>query len=217
MIRRTERMSGLSDPRFGHATGMRRLLLALLGIVALTIGTSAPAGASGGEGNNLVKVENRESNSVRTKARSDVVEEAGTTVDNENVAFSYASCVDCRTVTAAIQVVVVENPAVNDYRPGNAAAAVNESCTRCATFAYARQVVLTPYRQIDLGEDAHHEIHDIQQEIRAEVESGDTFDAMSAALDALTERLVAVVQAEIDRTGSDAPKHSDRDVERDEH
>src|SRR5260221_44878 len=105
---------------------MRRFLIALFTTVALTVGTSAPAGASGGDGNNIVTVENRDDQSVKTKARGDVVEEAGTTVDNTNIAYSYASCVDCRTVTTAIQVVVVENPNVNDYQPGNAAVAVND-------------------------------------------------------------------------------------------
>jgi putative peptide zinc metalloprotease protein len=192
---------------------MRRMLLALASLVALTIGMAAPAGAWDDGGNNIVKVENRLDQSVRTKARGAVVEDSGTTVDNTNIAYSYASCVDCRTVTAAIQVVVVENPNVTDYEPGNAAVAWNDSCTRCQTFAYARQVVLTPYREIELGDDAERQIHDIQGSIRDEVSSGDAFDVMSSRLDALTDQLVAVVRGAIDGSGSAAPEQERRDVQ----
>jgi putative peptide zinc metalloprotease protein len=191
---------------------MRRLLIACCSIVALTVGMSTPAGASSGH-ENIVHVENRVDQSVSTKARVAVVEDAGTTIDETNIAYSYASCVDCRTVTAAVQVVVVENPNVNDFQPGNAGVAVNESCTRCQTFAYANQVVLTPYRPVELDDATREQIRGVQDSIRDEVSSGHTFDVMSANLDALTSQLVAIVQGAIDRSGSGAPEQQNRDVE----
>jgi putative peptide zinc metalloprotease protein len=192
---------------------MRRTLIAVISLVTLAFGLAAPAGADDGA-DNLVQVRNTQDLATRTRARAVVSENRNPDVTNGNGAVARATCTDCRTVAAAIQVVVVESASVTNYRPENAAVALNESCTRCATFAYARQVVLTPYRDIRIGDRAEGQIEAISREASRVAASDEDFPTMSADLDRLTERLVAVVQAEIDRVGGRGDERSDHRDER---
>jgi hypothetical protein len=179
-------------------------------LVAAIALTAAPAHADDrGETNNLVHIENRNDGAFRAKGRAAVTEASGPSVNNNNLAYSYASCTDCRTVTAAIQVVVVEGP-VNDYQPANAAVAINENCLRCQTYAFARQVVLTPYRPVSISDRADEQIEGIQAELSRLVRSGESFPQLDTDLGALTDQLVAVVQAEIDRSNAISERGSDQ-------
>jgi putative peptide zinc metalloprotease protein len=139
---------------------------------------------------------------------------SGDTVANENVASAYASCTDCRTVAAAVQVLVVDGSAT-DFRPVNVAVALNENCLRCQTFAYARQVVIRSATPARLGDDAEDAIEDIDERIGEVVRSRRPFPEMTASLDRLAERMAAVVRAEIARAGSSGHEDDHREVHED--
>jgi putative peptide zinc metalloprotease protein len=63
------------------------------------------------------------------------------TVDETNTASAVASCLDCRTVALAFQVVLVVGNA-NVVTPQNVAVAVNDQCQACLTYASATQLVI---------------------------------------------------------------------------
>jgi putative peptide zinc metalloprotease protein len=194
---------------------IRRTGFAIVLVATLAVGAPlAHADDDDGFGgyNNVVNVVNREDGATRTRSRIAVPRVPGETVDNQNVAFAYASCTDCRTVAVAVQVVVVEGP-VSTFAPGNGAAAVNENCLRCATFAYARQEVLTPGTRVRISSIAQNRIQQLQWRIDSVADSDEAFDQMTADLDSLTEELVAVVQGEIDRAGTTAERRGDRRVD----
>jgi putative peptide zinc metalloprotease protein len=196
-------------------TRIRRTGFAVVLVAALAVGAPI-ARADDDEGfgghNNVVKVVNQTDGATRTRSRVGVPEVGGETVDNQNVASAYASCTDCRTVAVAVQVVVVEGD-VTTFTPGNAAVAVNESCLRCQTFAYARQEVLTPGTQVSISGIAQNRIQQLQWRIDSVSESDEAFDQMTTDLDNLTEELVGVVQGEIDRAGATAERHGERRVD----
>jgi len=194
---------------------MYRRFAAAISIVASLTLAGAPRAFAGEEGagaNNVVSVRNTETGDVRTRSRVSVAHDPGPTVADENEAFAYASCTDCRTVAAAVQVVLVEGPA-NDVRPVNAAVAVNENCLRCATFAYANQVVLTPRTRVEIGDEAEGRIEYLEGQIRSVAASSEAFPQMSADLDSLTGQLVAVLQGEVQRAGTTAERSDDRKVD----
>jgi putative peptide zinc metalloprotease protein len=193
----------------------RRRLAAVFSIVASLSLAGAPRALAGDEGagaNNVVVVRNLEDGAARVRTRAAVAHDPGPTVANDNEAFAYAGCSDCRTVAAAVQVVLVEGP-TDDYRPVNAALALNENCVRCATFAYANQVVLQPGHHVEIGDDAEAQIESIQGRIRWVAASSEDFPQMSADLDSLTEQLVDVVQGEVRHAGTTAQRSDDRRVD----
>jgi len=194
---------------------MYRRFATVVSIVASLTLAGAPralAGDVGAGANNVVYVRNLVTGAVLTRARTSVAHDPGPTVANDNEALAYASCTDCRTVAAAVQVVLVEGP-TTDFRPTNVAVALNENCLRCATFAFARQVVLSPGTHVEIGEAAEEQIEGIQARIRAVAASSESFPDMTVDLDGLTEQLVAVVQGEVQRAGTTAGRDEDRRVD----
>ncbi len=197
-------------------TRFRAVALTLLMSVGLLAGPQPAAADSGfSRANNIVSLENYRDSSLRARARVAVTHARGDTVTNQNVASSYASCTDCRTVGAAIQVVIVESGAT-DVRPVNLGVAVNENCLRCQTYAYARQVLLSPGMRVELSEDAEEAIEDIHEQAQDVVRARLSFPEMTAALDGLTTRLTTIVKSEIERAGNSADEDDRRDVDYDD-
>jgi putative peptide zinc metalloprotease protein len=195
---------------------MIRCRVAVLVVVA-TMGLLGAPGAVGadtaaGGANNVVLVTNKSDNAVAARGRATVSLDPGPTVGNQNLAVARASCTGCRTVAAAVQVVVVEGD-VTDFQPVNAALAVNSTCQSCDTFAYANQVVLSPGRPVHMSDDAEESIAQVNRAMGAVVRSPESFTAMTTDLDNLTQTLVGIVQAEIARAGSEAGERHFRQVE----
>lgn len=192
------------------------VVLAVIATVSLVVPQPAQAfEESGGNANNIVALRNLTSGSSKSKARTALAHNPGPSVTNGNGAFARASCTDCRTVAVAVQVVLTEGP-VNDFRPENAAVALNENCVRCRTFAYARQEVLTPGRAVRIGDSAEARIEGIDQRMRELASSNEPFPQLAADLDGLVQELVAVVQGEVQRAGTSATKDGHREVRVDE-
>lgn len=194
---------------------MRRLVTIALTVIASVTFTAHPVFADDNEGggaNNVVQVNNHSDGKLKTKTRADVAHDGGPTVANENLALARASCVDCRTVAVAVQVVLME-ATVSDFRPANAAVAVNDNCVRCQTFAFARQELLTADRPVRISDEGAEQVATIEGQIRQVADSSEAFDQMAADLDSLTDQLVTVLQREIDRAGSASRHDSKRQVD----
>lgn len=189
--------------------------------VALVVGVAAAPQAASADsdgrsaGNNVVSVENYGDDSSRVRSRAVITHAPNEVVANQNIASAYANCTDCRTISAAVQVLIVETTP-SDFRPLNLAAAVNENCVRCETFAYARQIVLQPGSRVRLGDDAEDDLEDIDEEIEDVTRSSLPFPEMVAELDALAEELAQVVREEIERTGEIEDEDDRRDVDEDD-
>lgn len=173
--------------------------------------TVAPAGAEAGA-NNVVQVTNRVDGGLAATARAQVAYAPADTVGHENVATATSSCVGCRTVAVAVQVVIVESYP-SEYVPHNAAAAVNMGCSSCETFAYARQIVVQPAVKVHLDPAAHQQIQGIQWDMNAVASSDLGLFDMKAELDVLADQLEGVVRANMERVGVGATFSSQGSVD----
>jgi len=176
---------------------------ALLAAVALA--GVPPAGAEGRV--NHVIVVNQADSRAAADGRAVVAADGGATVDPENVALARAHCTDCRTVSVAVQVVTVEG-SVSDFRPLNAAVAVNEECTRCQTYAYARQEIIAVDAGFELTDAGRDEVRRLEDAIEAVAASDEAFLAMGAELDQLVAQLRDAIRAEIGRAGRHEQGHA---------
>ena len=155
----------------------------------------AAAGLSFTSYDNLVQVDNSNPASPAVSTASAVAFDTGNTaVTNGNLAYSHSvNCTGCRTVTVAVQAVVIEgNP--TDIEPQNAAVALNENCTSCQTFAYAHQYVFSPHHTVRLDGEARDRLAGIQRAINWVANSGTDFATMSSRLDQLSWAFCDTVQ-----------------------
>jgi len=95
--------------------------LLLVALVAHTAALAVPAGAQS-QDNTAVAVNKKDGKSVFKLAFS--VKKATGDVDATNTAVAYSSCTDCKTVAAAIQVVLVSDVG-SSVTPQNMAVAIN--------------------------------------------------------------------------------------------
>jgi putative peptide zinc metalloprotease protein len=190
----------------------RRLFAAVTIVAATALAGPPPAGADGPA--NRVMAVNQSDGRVATMARTALMQDPGPAVGAENVALARASCSDCRTVAVAVEVVTVDGP-VTDFHPLNAAVAVNEACTRCATYAYARQEIIAvdgEFSPSDVGRDEIRRLSDAIDRLAA---SDEPFLQMGAELDGLVIQLRDAVLREIGRSGRHEQgrwSHRDADV-----
>ena len=191
---------------------MRSRLSVFAAIVAAVVLASPPlAGADGSGPHNQLMVVNQTDGQALTRGRAVFNVDQGPTVAPENAALARASCTDCRTVAVAIQVVAMEG-SISDFRPLNAAVALNEQCTRCQTYAYARQEVLTVDGTLDLSDAGRDALRRLGEQVRRVADSDEPFLSMGADLDGLTLQMVDVVRGEIDRSGG---RETGRSAQRD--
>src|SRR5205085_10128370 len=172
-------------------------------------GQSAAFAGSGPD--NIVEVRNTKDGSLRAKSSAVVTHAPGGTVGNNNVATAWATCAGCRTAAAAVQMVIVEGP-YDTFEPGNLAAAINDGCDTCETFAFARQHVFVVGRPVRIGDRATDQIEQIDEQMAKVIRSRDAFPTMETQLDALTQALVDVVRGQLDRSGSRRSEDDHRDV-----
>jgi putative peptide zinc metalloprotease protein len=89
----------------------------------------------------------------------------GGVIDHYNAARAAARCVDCRATAIAFQIVlVVGRPdAVN---PRNVSIAINDQCTRCVTYAGARQFVRVVDQPVRITRSGRRELFDVRRTLR---------------------------------------------------
>lgn len=178
---------------------LRRRLAAFATIVA-AVALAAPPSAGAAGGHNHVTVVNQVDGRATGRASSAVVVGHDATVGEENTAFARAQCTDCRTMAVAVQVVAIEGD-VSDFRPLNAAVALNLECTRCQTYAYARQEIVAVDGAFALSDAGRDEVWRLESAIERLANSDEPFAEIGAQLDALTVQLREVVRTEIGRAG----------------
>jgi hypothetical protein len=188
-----------------------------VGVVAVVMSVALMGGQSVAfadrSPDNIVEVRNTRDYSFQSRSRGVVTHAPGGTVGNNNVATAWATCLECRTTAAAVQMVIVEGP-YDTLEPGNLAAAINDNCDTCETFAYARQYVFIVGREVKISHKAETRIERIDEDMEDVIRSRDDFPTMEAELDALTQQMVDVVRGEIDRTGNKGGEEDHRDVEK---
>ena len=176
----------------------RRLFAAVAIIAAVALAGPTPAGADGPANN--VTVVNQSDGRAATSARTALMQDRAPAVGAENVALARASCTECRTVAVAVEVVAVEG-SVTDFHPLNAAVAVNDACTRCETYAYARQEAIAVDGEFSPSAVGRDEIRRLSDAIDRLAASDEPFLQMGAELDGLVVQLLDAVRQEIERSG----------------
>jgi putative peptide zinc metalloprotease protein len=181
-------------------TAPRRLLLLLL--AALFFGVAQPGVAraeDGGEGrsgdNAAVAINTKDGSSLFRLAFS-IRRVAGEVVDNQNIAFAYASCESCRTTAIAIQIVLVEG-SPSTVTPVNVAVALNENCTLCQTFASAYQFVVGTNGPVRFTAAGRRELAQIRKALRDLRKEDLTPAELDARVKALMERVRRVLAQEL--------------------
>ena len=167
--------------------------------IATLVMTAGSAGASGAY-NNLIQLDNADSTHPAVATGSMVSHDTtNDPVENANLAYSHSfNCTGCRTVTVALQAVIIEaNPTT--IAPQNAAVAVNENCQSCLTFAYAHQYVFSPHHPVSLDSESNRELQAIQSYIDSEANSGEDFAVLSSHLDNASWAFCYVVQRAVQR------------------
>lgn len=140
---------------------MRTIARAVLFVLVVSVGPgAAPALA---QDNTAAAVNTKDGKSVFKLAFS-VVKTTGD-VDAKNTAVAYANCTDCRTVAAAIQIVLVSEP--GDLTPQNEALAINYQCTECETMAVAYQFVFAGGGELTLTKEGKAALHDLKKRFLA--------------------------------------------------
>src|SRR5437773_3331955 len=90
---------------------------------------------------NMVNGRNYVDNRLLVRGRVQLNRINGSTVWPVNYAYAYSSCVDCTTMSVALQIDVYQEGA-DTFMPQNAGVAFNEQCTRCRTLALALQYAI---------------------------------------------------------------------------
>jgi hypothetical protein len=178
---------------------MPKLAAALLSVLALAVAFPGAAVSQGGA-KNVVMVFNEADSLKRSGSGTLVSAVASDSVGSENLAYAKSSCVSCRTVAAALQVVLITSDA-SVIEPKNAAVAVNENCSSCSTFAGAYQYVITTGGPVHLSAEGQGAVATIRDRARTLAASDLAFPELEESLDALYEELRVVIDEELQRAG----------------
>jgi putative peptide zinc metalloprotease protein len=171
-----------------------RILLVLLAAQGLSI---LPAQA---QDSSAVAVNTRDGSSVFRLSFS-VKRVMDTSVDADNAAVAYASCTDCQTVAASIQVVLVMDDS-SSLTTDNVAIAINYQCSECETLAAAYQYVFGDGEPVRFTAEGNQRLADIRrrfQELRRR--EGLTLQQLAVEIAKLAAEVADVVDKELVPTG----------------
>jgi hypothetical protein len=182
--------------RSSSVTRTARALLASLTATTLVL---APT-AAGAAGDNIVTATNEVDGAAVVEASVQYRVVANGVVDQENAAYALASCVDCQTLAAALQLVVV----TRDWHtlvPHNEAFAANVLCEECLTWASAKQVIVATDGPAALTGAGHIRMRALENRLEALEASLPTLSLgdLAAELDAAFAELLAIAQDEVRR------------------
>lgn len=176
-------------------------------------GGIVPEGGGGGGVNNEVVVLNTVDGRFAHRSRFGIARVTGDTVHNQNAAAATASCVDCRTVAVAVQIVLAEGEAT-DISPTNLAVAINNGCIRCETFAAAYQYVITTDGLVRFSPEGQQQLVALQDQLHSLVGSDDVpFYELEAQIDAVVEQMWAVADEELIKVGRPAEGDASKDTD----
>ncbi len=180
---------------------MRRLTVLLLAVLLAFAWPGAARAEDGGGGDNAAVAINTKDGSSLFRFAFKIRRVAGDVVDQQNVAFAYASCTSCETTAIAIQIVL----AIGDpetVTPTNLSVAINEECSLCETFASAYQFVIGTGGPVRFTAEGNKAIAEIRRAIRELADPALTPADRDAQLDALMDRLAEVLRTELVPAGT---------------
>ena len=180
---------------------MARWARAAAVVCGLTLLAGAVPAAAQTSSNDAVAVNQHDGKSVFKLAFS--IKKNAQTADAQNAAVAYASCTDCKTVAAAIQVVLVANED-DSASPTNTAIAINYQCSECDTLAAAYQFVFASGEPVKLTPEGKAELNDIKHRFHDLKKRDDlTIDELAAQIAELAGEVAHVVDTQT------VPKHPD--------
>ena len=119
-------------------------------------------------------------------------------VDEQNLAYAAARCVDCQTFAAAFQIVLV----TREYRtfvPHNEAFAANVECAECLTWASAKQIIVVTGGPATLSGAGHLRMQALED--RLEALEADlptlTLGGLAAETEAAFQELLDIARTEV--------------------
>jgi hypothetical protein len=174
------------------------------------------------EDNNIVAVFNHTDQKFKARGSVDVDVIHGPEVVPANVAWSQSTCVECKSMTVALQLALYE-PGATNVSPENAGVALNIECTRCFTYARAHQVAIPVEDAERVARNADDAIEDLDRDVkrvlraaqRGELTTEQAMAEIAALIDefkALAERVKAGEFNSGDNQDDDE-SHGDRDDE----
>jgi putative peptide zinc metalloprotease protein len=171
-----------------------RAFVVLVGVIVLGA-VSVPAVTAQTENNDAVAVNKHDGKSVFKLAFS--IRKNAQSADANNAAVAYASCTDCRTVAAAIQVVLVSEPD-DTASPTNTSLAINYDCSECETLAAAYQFVFADGQPVELTKEGKAELNDIKHKFHDLKQRDDlTIDQLAAEIAKLAGEVAKVVDTQV--------------------
>jgi putative peptide zinc metalloprotease protein len=201
----------LAHPRRAALIFVLAVLAFFLALVASR--TKAIAVIDTGGGDNVAVAVNTKDGTTVAETAFLITLAGAKAVDQTNAAVAYSNCETCRTLAAAIQVVLVPPGETYSVTPTNAAIAVNEGCLSCETMALAYQKVLGVSGPVEFTKEGNKQIKEIQKGLKELGKDAEdlTLEEIQARFDELTKRLDKVLATELVPAGS-----SKKDPERDE-
>lgn len=180
---------------------MTRALLSIALVVASTVATMPTASAQN-QDSAAVAVNQKDGKSVFKLAFS-VRRVMNDDVDADNAAVAYASCNDCRTIVASIQVVLVmADP--GSVTTDNLAMALNYQCSSCETMALAYQYVVGNGQPVRFTADGNRRLADVRRRLQELRRRNDlTLEQLAGEVAALAAEVAEVVGTELVPTGGD--------------
>ncbi|MGH2556738.1 MAG: hypothetical protein ACRDHO_13605 [Actinomycetota bacterium] len=163
--------------------------------------TTAASSAGTGDVNNHVAVINRVDGHRRHRAGHSTARVIGDTADNENVAYAYSSCTDCRTVAVATQIVLVMSDA-HVVTTKNLGIAINENCRSCQTMAGAYQYVVSTHGIVHFTPQGAVRLAELRNQITVLARSAAPFPELVAQIDPLVAEMWQVVDNELVKAGA---------------
>jgi len=165
----------------------------LFAVVAQAAAFAAPALA---QTNTAIAVNQKDGKSVFKLAFS--VKKVSGDVDASNTAVAYASCTDCKTVAAAIQVVLVSDPG-DSFTPANTAIAFNYQCSECETLAAAYQFVYGDGQELQFTQEGKQRLHDLKKQFQDLKQRDDlTLEQLAHEIAVIAGEVAKVVDTEVE-------------------
>jgi putative peptide zinc metalloprotease protein len=189
-------MSRFTSASVGKQENVMRKLLGGLVAALIAVAVCGPATPARAVDNSAEAVNTKDGKSVFKLAFS-VKKTMDNDVEATNSAVAYASCEDCKTVAAAIQVVLVANePTSVDAE--NVAVAINYDCTECQTLAAAYQFVFGTGEEMQFTPEGKRRLNELKQQFKAlKHQDGLTLQQLSSAIAVIAGEVAKVVDTEL--------------------
>ena len=135
------------------------------GSTTSSIGNQLAGYPAAGGANNIVQVINHSDDAFKMEGRVQVNRIPGPNVGPKNEALAFSSCVNCKTLSVALQIDVRSADARN-VQPSNLVIAMNYRCTNCMTYAFSIQDVIPVADPTQIPSDVRQQVPIINEELR---------------------------------------------------